>query len=224
MVKKEEIPKKRLTGFARAENRKNIGRKKKKTGLQPGALTDRAKKFAQEYLICLNRYEAYKRAGYKARGPSGIAAANTIFMKPSFQEYLKQKMQERERRTNITKDKVLQELWRIATLDPRKFYNNDGSVKKIKEMDDDTAAAISSFDVTKIKKPKDEQDEMKILAARIRCWDKEKALIEVGKHLGMFGAPIASETELEKVDKIRKGLVEIFNSVPLEENIDDIND
>jgi phage terminase small subunit len=56
-------------------------------------------------------------------------------------------MEERQQRLDISVDRVLQELARIAFFDPRKLFNHDGSLKDITELDADTAAAIASVEI-----------------------------------------------------------------------------
>lgn len=50
-------------------------------------------------------------------------------------------------RTEVTADRVIQELAKIAFLDARKLFSPEGSLKAVHELDDDTAAAVVSLDV-----------------------------------------------------------------------------
>ena len=42
---------------------------------------------------------------------------------------------------------MLQEVGRLAFVDPRKFYREDGTLKTPMELDDNTAAALASIEV-----------------------------------------------------------------------------
>jgi phage terminase small subunit len=55
--------------------------------------------------------------------------------------------EERIRRLDISADRILQELARIAFFDPHKPFNQDGSLKNIAELDIDTAAAIAGIEI-----------------------------------------------------------------------------
>jgi hypothetical protein len=85
---------------------------------------------------------------------------------------------------------VLQEAARIAFSDPRKLFRDDGTLKDITEMDDDTAASIASFEVVDTSKTiggrvvKVEGE--KSYTKKVKFWDKNAAHEKLMKHLGMF--------------------------------------
>lgn len=78
-------------------------------------LTAKQKRFVDEYLVDLNATQAAIRAGYSKKTASSIGDEN--LRKPDIQEYLQARMSEREERTEITQDMVLQEFWNIAIAD-----------------------------------------------------------------------------------------------------------
>jgi predicted RND superfamily exporter protein len=45
---------------------------------------------------------------------------------------------ERSEKTGITAERALKEIYRLATFDPRKLFNEDGTIKPIHDLDDDT--------------------------------------------------------------------------------------
>ena len=75
-------------------------------------LTDKQKRFCEEYLIDLNATQAAIRAGYKQKTARSIAAENLT--KPDIALYLQELMQQRSERTGVSADLVLDELRRIA--------------------------------------------------------------------------------------------------------------
>lgn len=79
------------------------------------ALTDKQKLFADEYLIDLNATRAYK-AVYKSVKNDKTARANgsRLLTNANVAKYVNQRMNDREKRTEITKDKGLAELAAIA--------------------------------------------------------------------------------------------------------------
>jgi phage terminase small subunit len=79
------------------------------------ALTDKQKLFADEYLIDLNVTRAYK-AVYKSckKDKAAKAAGSRLLTNVNVAEYIEQRIQERSKRTEITQDFVLKELYEIA--------------------------------------------------------------------------------------------------------------
>ena len=78
-------------------------------------LTDKQKRFCEEYLIDLNAAQAAIRAGYSAKG---INKRTTRMMaNEGIQQYLAELRNEQSARTRITADTVLGELVKIASAD-----------------------------------------------------------------------------------------------------------
>lgn len=159
-------------------------------------LTKKQKKFCDEYLIDLNATQAAIRAGYSKKTARFIGAENLT--KPYIQEYIQQRMNAREKRTEITQDMVLRELAKIAfsnssdfakvVTKPRKkmVWNDEIQEYEEKEVEeqfveiidtdllpDDKKAAIASIKETKH-------------GIVVESCDKLKALELIGRHLGMF--------------------------------------
>lgn len=85
-------------------------------------------------------------------------------------------------KTGLTVERTLQEVARLAYFDPRKMFNADGSLKKITEMDDDTAAAVASIEVDEIGL----EGTVIGQTRKIKHWDKNAALEKAMKHLGQY--------------------------------------
>jgi phage terminase small subunit len=147
-------------------------------------LTPKQKLFCDEYLKDLNATQAAIRAGYSEKTAEIIGFEN--LRKPNISAYIGKRIKDREKRTEITQDRVLQEYARIAFLDIRKFFNEDGTIKSIIDLDDDTAAAIAGMDVlTSIRKGLEDTSTEEI-TKKIKAVDKKGALDSLAKHLGMF--------------------------------------
>lgn len=80
-------------------------------------LTEKQKRFCEEYLIDLNATQAAIRAGYSPKTADRTASEN--LRKPEVKHFLEQLMQERSERTRIKADDVLQELRKIAYTDAK---------------------------------------------------------------------------------------------------------
>ena len=144
------------------------------------ALNERQKLFVAEYLKDLNATQAAIRAGYSAK--TAYAIAEKLLRKAEIKQAIQEAMKARSDRTEITQDRVLQELARLAFFDPRKMFHGDGSPKAIHELDDDTAAAISGLDVVNV--GNSEIGIGQVLKYKIA--DKGAALANAMRHLGMF--------------------------------------
>lgn len=67
--------------------------------------------FLKEYLKDLNATQAYTRAGYKVKDEKSAAVlANRLLKNVKVQEKIRVAMAEREKRTEITQDRVLREI------------------------------------------------------------------------------------------------------------------
>lgn len=143
-------------------------------------LTPKQAAFVQEYLKDLNATQACIRAGYSKNGAD--VTGSQLLVNPRIRVALETALKDREARTQITQDRVLREFARIAFLDPRKLFSDDGSPLRITDLDDDTAAAVIGLDVATIGNGDVGIGEVQ----KIKLADKVQALTQVGRHLGMF--------------------------------------
>ena len=143
-------------------------------------MNEKQSRFVAEYLIDLNATEAAKRAGYSDK--TAYSVGWEILKKPEIQVAIKVAQDARSKRTEITVDRVLQELAKIAFFDPRKLFDSDGNVKQVHELDDDTAGAIAGLDV------QDLIEDRQVIGytKKYKIADKNTALANCMKHLGML--------------------------------------
>lgn len=153
-------------------------------------LTKKQKRFCEEYLIDLNATQAAIRAGYSDRTANEQAAR--LLANVSIQKYVSHLMFEREKRTEITQDRVLKEYAKIAFLDPRKFYDEDGNLKKVTELDEEVASALVGIDVVETKI----DGEALTVVRKVKFSDKKGALDSIARHLGMFNDKLQHSGEL----------------------------
>lgn len=146
------------------------------------ALNEKQKRFADEYMVDMNATQAAIRAGYSPK--TAGSQSFDLLQKPEIQQYLAEGRGKLADRLEITKERILKEYARIAFLDPKKLYNDDGSLVAIKSLDDDTAAAIGGVDVTTSYSGGD--DPVTHVTRKVKLVDKKGALDSLAKHLGMF--------------------------------------
>lgn len=85
------------------------------------ALNAKQRRFLDEYLIDLNATQAAIRAGYSAKTAS--SQGERLLRNVEVQALLTERMKAREKRTEITQDKVLAELAKIGFADIRRALN-----------------------------------------------------------------------------------------------------
>lgn len=152
-------------------------------------LTEKQKRFIEEYLIDLNATQAAIRAGYSPNTAQEIGSEN--LSKPMVKNEIDKAIAERSRRTGINQDRVLRELAKIAFVNPSDVINfGQATVKN--DANDDDLATIASVKVKKI--PTEDGD---IEEREVKLYDKLRALDLIGKHLGMFKDKVEVSGELK---------------------------
>ncbi len=113
------------------------------------SLTQKQRRFCEEYLLDLDPTEAYKRAGYKVNSDdSARAAGNRLLSNVAVSRYVQKLMAERASRTAITADKVLQEISGVAFAKITDFISVNGcevACKPSSEWPKEVAGAIVEF-------------------------------------------------------------------------------
>ena len=144
-------------------------------------LTDKQKMFCREYLVDLNATQAAIRAGYSQKTARSIAQENLT--KPDIGEYIQQLMKERSDRTNVTADKVIQEIAKMAFFNMQDVLDENGAMKSLEEWEREDLAAVQEIveDVVKT-----EDDGSQVLKRKIKLSDKKSNLEMLGKHLKIF--------------------------------------
>ena len=159
-------------------------------------LTNKQKVFVNEYLKDLNATRAYKTA-YKNIKSEETARVNgsKLLTNTNVAEEIQKRMDERAKRTEITQDKVLKEIARMAFTDitsivsVKKFKTEKGEYSKVvikdfSELTEDQRACISGVKETK-------------LGIEVSFCSKERALELLGRHLGMFNDKIQLSGEVK---------------------------
>lgn len=147
-------------------------------------LTPKQKRFVDEYLIDLNATQAAIRAGYSPKTANEQGAR--LLANVSIAQTIQKAMQDREQRTEITQDRVLQEYARLAFYDPRKLFQPDGTPKPIEALDDDTAAALAGLEVREEFEGTGQDRVFTGYTKKYKLANKLGALDSLARHLDMF--------------------------------------
>ena len=171
-------------------------------------MNDKHKAFATEYVIDYNATQAAIRAGYSERSP--YSQGNRLLKKDDVQALIKEFEAEASKRAEVSKDMVIKELARVAFVDPRKLFDEEGRPKDIRFLDPDTAAALASVDIYEEFDYNGDEKELSGYTKKYRWADKLRALELLGKHLGMFTDKVHVEGTVDAgADKLANILAQL---------------
>lgn len=162
-------------------------------------------RFVQEYLIDLNATQAAIRAGYAKKNAdvTGPRMLGNI----GIQKEIAAAMAKRAERLEITADTWLRELACSGFLDPKDIFEDDGSLKQIKDMPESARRAIAGLDVTELFDGETGDQKHAIgLVKKIKFVPKINALEIIGKHLGF----LKDKMEIPGVEKALYEISEKF--------------
>jgi phage terminase small subunit len=110
-------------------------------------LTDKQKAFVNEYLVDFNATQAAIRAKYSKKTAKVIGPEN--LSKPYIQEAIAEKRKQLAKKENIASvEEIMEGYTRDIRFDPRKLYGDDGHLKDVPDLDDDTALGLAGLKVT----------------------------------------------------------------------------
>lgn len=148
-------------------------------------MTEKQKRFCDEYLIDLNATRAYKVAYKNVKSDEvAKAAASRLLTNVNVKNYIDDCMEERQKRTEVTQDRVIQELAAIAFSKVTDYATVKDDMVKIKDTDELTEKQIRA--ISGIKEGK--------FGIELKLNDKEKALELLGRHLGMWNDKLDIKT------------------------------
>ena len=163
-------------------------------------MTEKQRIFADEYLIDLNATRAYKIAYPRVKNDE-VARANSSRMltNANVAKYIAERMQERQKRTEITQDRVLKELAAIAfakATDYAEVKDGQVNIKDTANLDEQQIRAIAGIKEGKF-------------GIEVKLNNKEQALELLGRHLGMF----KDKLEVSGLDEEKKKLGDILEQL-----------
>lgn len=141
-------------------------------------LTEKQKRFVEEYLIDLNATQAAIRAGYSIKYAD--REGHKLVENSRVSEAIEKALAERSRRTGINQDRVIQELAKIAFVNITAIVNNDCEI-----LPDAEEADLAAIESVKVKTIPTKSGEVGV-EREVKLSSKLKALELLGKHLGMW--------------------------------------
>lgn len=164
-------------------------------------LTPKQERFVAEFTIDGNATQAAIRSGYSAKTAEqqGCRLLRNVQVAAAIAE----RQQAHLEAIDLTAERVLKELARLAFVDGRRLYNADGTVKPIQDLDADTAAALASFDV--VKQNVTAGDGKMDTVIRPRFWDKARALETLAKHFKLLTDIVKIDADGTLIEKLLAG-------------------
>ena len=149
------------------------------------SLTRRQELFVLEFMVDNIATQAAIRAGYGAKWAG--SNADKLLKNPKVRARIDAAIKERYSRLDITVERITAELARGGFFDIRKLYRPGTNIlKPISELDDDTAAAISSVEVLEEFSGNGADRHLVGYTKKIKLVDKKGCLELLGKTLKMF--------------------------------------
>jgi len=145
-----------------------------------GKLTHQQQRFCDEYLTHFNAFKAAVNSGYS----ENTSRKGALLHVPKIQRYLKEAMNRRSQRLEITHDMILRELSKIAFSNMGNYYDEYACLKRMNELTVDEKAAIAYYDITEVQ---DGEGYRVGIQSRIKLHNKMSALDKIARHLGFYG-------------------------------------
>jgi phage terminase small subunit len=146
----------------------------------PRKLTVKQQRFIAEYLVDYNGTQAAIRAGYPAPAAAQMASEN--LRKPEIRAAVDRALAALQARCDVSAERVLLELARVAYADVRGIFDAAGRLKQPKDYDAAIAAAVVGVEVAT--KSIDEGEVEYI--HKIKLAPKIDALRALAQHLGLL--------------------------------------
>jgi phage terminase small subunit len=165
----------------------------------------REETFAREYLIDLNGTRAAIAAGYSRKGADVRAAE--LLGNSRVQALIETLTKDKFGKLDISAERILQELARLAFVDPANLFDEAGSLKPIHQMDEDSRRAIGALDHEKLFEHYGKGQAKHVGATvKVKLGDKTRAL----QLLGQFRKLFTEKVEFDATANFTEALARIL--------------
>ena len=159
-------------------------------------LSEKQKRFCEEYVIDLNATQAAIRAGYSQTSARRVASQNMT--KHDIQSYIQELRQKQQERTDITADMVIKELAAIgfANLEDVVEVNNHYSaIRSEDKRPERSKKALKKVKFRRYVEGRGE-DSQEVEVVEVEMHSKLDALDKLGRHFGIY---FADNEQISKV-------------------------
>lgn len=162
--------------------------------------------FVESYLCTMprNGKRAYLRVNPDVTEETAEVQASRLLRNDKVVALIEQRQKALQKALEVNTERVLNEVARLAFVDIRNLYHEDGKLKQPHELDDNTAAAIQSIDVEALFEGRGADREHVGNLRKYKLVNKAEPLRDLMKHLGLF-----EKDNKQKTDPIRDLLAAI---------------
>ena len=144
-----------------------------KAGTSKASAEDKRKAFVEAFLTNgENITKSAIEAGFSAK--TAYQAGSRLLKDVRVSSEINRRRTEVIAAAELNTEQTIREVARLAFSDPRNIVNPDGSIKRLHELDADTAAAVASYEVDKDG------------VIKYKFWDKNSALEKAAKVQGLY--------------------------------------
>lgn len=187
------------------------------------AVHQRRTRFVKEFLIDQNATRAAQAAGFSEK--TAYSQGQRLLKNVDVRLAIEQGNAKVNAKLDITVERVKLELARLAFFDPRAFWNEDGTAKKITDLDEDTARALAGFEAAELFSGSGEERAAVGYIKKFKLADKGANLERLGKHLQMFPTKVevSGTLEVQKTDDadLSKRIADLERDLGLARAIDE---
>lgn len=173
-----------------------MAKKQIKENSEPELLTDKEEWVCREFVADAgeNQTRAYMKVFRSCTYESARTLAAKFFADVRIISRINELRLERNKRLEVTCDRVIAELAKLSFYDPRDFFDEDGRLKPISELDPDQAAVIAGIETSH--RISGEGDDGITVITKIKLPNKNEALEKLGKNLKLWKEPGSKENPL----------------------------
>lgn len=146
-------------------------------------LTEKQKRFCDEYLIDLNATQAAIRAGYSEKTAAVIATEN--LRKPNIKEYIENRLAEKEKELIADQDEVLRYLTSVMRREMKESV--------VVTLQNKTEKWVKDEETGKLKKQTVTEESPAVVEIPARLSDSNKAAELLGKRYGLYTEKVEAD-------------------------------
>jgi phage terminase small subunit len=158
-------------------------------------LTAKQERFVEEYLIDLNATAAARRAGYSEK--TARSQGQRLLTNVDLQAALERRRAVIAKKTKVTPESVVMELAKLGFSNMADYMKSgpDGDpYLDFRDLSRDQTAALTEVTVEDFKDGRGDESR-DVRRVKFKLADKRAALVDIGKHLGMFTDKVATTVD-----------------------------
>ncbi len=164
-------------------------------------LTPKQASFVREYLKDHNGKQAAIRTGYSPK--SAEVQASVLLSNPKVAAHLAALAKQATDDTVADARRTLQEMTRLAMVDIRSFYTEDGKLKRMQDLTAEQGAALCSVET--LQRNATAGDGQTETVYKLKMWDKTRALEMLAKHHKLLTDIVQVSTDDERIAMLLAG-------------------